>query len=82
MKQIFVITCLLTFMTSNAQIVPIPDFYFKAELLIHDPVIDLNGDGEIQVSEAEATINIDVHSLPVISFTPLRELSTLQTWNL
>ena len=64
MKHFFLITCLLIFMGLRAQIVPIPDFYFKAELLIHDPVIDLNGDGEIQVSEAEVTISIDVSFAP------------------
>lgn len=36
------------------QIVNIPDPNFKAALLAHSPVIDLNGDGEIQVSEASS----------------------------
>lgn len=39
---------------ANAQIVNIPDVNFKAALISHSPVIDTNGDGEIQVSEAEA----------------------------
>lgn len=39
---------------SNAQIVPIPDSQFKAKLVAHIPPIDLNGDGEIQFSEAES----------------------------
>ena len=37
---------------SAAQIVDIPDANFKAALLAHDPIIDTNGDGEIQVAEA------------------------------
>ncbi len=39
---------------ANAQDVNIPDANFKAALLAHDPVINTNMDGEIQVSEAEA----------------------------
>ncbi len=46
-------TLLLTIIT-NAQIVNIPDANFKNALLNHDPIIDTNEDGEIQVSEAEA----------------------------
>ena len=38
----------------NQPLVDIPDANFKAALLAHDPVIDTNDDGEIQVSEAEA----------------------------
>lgn len=37
-----------------AQIVDIPDPYFKQKLLNHNPVIDTNGDNEIQLSEALA----------------------------
>jgi hypothetical protein len=40
--------------TSSAQNVYIPDINFKTALLSHDPVIDTNGDGEIQLSEARA----------------------------
>lgn len=45
----------------QAQVVNIPDANFKAALLVHSPKIDVNNDGEIQVSEAEAftgTINV------------------------
>ncbi|WAC40263.1 T9SS type A sorting domain-containing protein [Pedobacter sp. SL55] len=38
----------------QAQVVNIPDANFKAALLAHSPKIDLNNDGQIQVSEAEA----------------------------
>ncbi|CAL2108265.1 conserved exported hypothetical protein [Tenacibaculum sp. 190524A02b] len=37
----------------NAQIVNIPDASFKSALINHHDTIDTNGDGEIQVSEAE-----------------------------
>ncbi|MCW9037184.1 T9SS type A sorting domain-containing protein [Altibacter sp.] len=39
---------------SQAQIVSIPDTHFKNKLLTHDPIIDTNTDGEIQLSEAQA----------------------------
>lgn len=40
--------------TVNAQIVDFPDENLKKALLEHDPVLDTNSDGEIQLSEAEA----------------------------
>ncbi len=39
---------------TKAQNVNIPDTNFKDALLTHNPIIDTNGDDEIQVSEAEA----------------------------
>jgi Secretion system C-terminal sorting domain len=48
---------------STAQIVAIPDSYFKNALLNHNPPIDTNIDGEIQLSEAEAfTGTIDINA--------------------
>ena len=54
MKKLLFILSLLSYSISNAQIVNIPDANFKNALLNHSPVIDTNGDGEIQVSEATA----------------------------
>ena len=57
----------LSFLGINAQeIVNIPDVNFKNALLNHNPAVDLNGDGEIQVSEAEsftATLNLDSQNI-------------------
>lgn len=53
----------------NAQIVNIPDQNFKNALLNHNPVIDVNNDGEIQVSEAQATIEIDVSGKSIQDLT-------------
>ena len=59
MKHVYLLLLLfLTITTAQAQIVNIPDANFKAKLLNHNPVIDTNGDGEIQVSEAEAVTGI------------------------
>ncbi|MEZ4779381.1 MAG: T9SS type A sorting domain-containing protein [Flavobacteriaceae bacterium] len=42
------------FVKSYSQIVEFPDSLFKEKLLNHDPVIDLNNDGEIQLAEAKS----------------------------
>ena len=65
------LTCLV-----SAQIVNIPDPVFKNELLNYSPVIDINQDGEIQVSEALA-----VHSLSLNSadLTGIREFANLDS---
>lgn len=50
---------------AQAQIITIPDPVFKTKLLVHEPVIDTNGDGEIQASEASVfneTINVSGES--------------------
>lgn len=49
----YILFILLSF-SSQGQIVNIPDANFKTALLNHVPVINTNGDGEIQVSEALA----------------------------
>lgn len=57
---------LLTTLAIHAQIVNIPDANFKNALLTHNPVIDLNADGQIQVSEAVAftgTINVQYKNI-------------------
>lgn len=54
MKRLLLLTFLLGCLGAAAQDVNIPDANFKAALLAHDPVIDTNGDDEIQVTEAEA----------------------------
>ena len=52
----FIVLCM--FNIANSQIVDIPDQHFKDRLIDHDPVIDTNGDGEIQLSEAETFYGI------------------------
>lgn len=56
MKKLLLVFVLLSVVVSNAQIVDIPDPNFKAALLAFG--VDMNGDGEIQVSEAEAAYAI------------------------
>ncbi len=54
MKAITSTLFILAIQIGFSQTVTIPDPNFKAALIAHDPVIDINGDGEIQVSEAAA----------------------------
>src|SRR5688572_19068690 len=58
MKHILLTLALLASFAGSAQIVNIPDANFKNALLNHNPVIDTNGDGEIQVSEAVAVMGV------------------------
>lgn len=81
MKKIIFLTMLCVTALSFGQIVNIPNANFKNALLNHDPVIDTNGDGEIQISEAAAFTGVMDVSLKNISdltgieaFTALTEL--------
>ncbi|MEO8770978.1 MAG: hypothetical protein ABI402_12850 [Ferruginibacter sp.] len=56
MKYFFAITFFLITSSASAQIVNIPDPYFKAELVLLGT--DTNQDGEIQTSEALAVTNL------------------------
>lgn len=55
MNKFYLLLLLLAFsLAGRGQVVSIPDANFKSALLSHSPVINTNGDGEIQVSEAQA----------------------------
>lgn len=82
MKKIYLVTCLIMFAVFQAQIVNIPDPYFKSLLISDYPymaknlagentVIDTNNDGEIQVSEAENISKLDFNSDEMQSFANL-----------
>ncbi len=53
-RTLGILTFFLLSFSLAGQVVNIPDPIFKFKLLQHDPIIDLNLDGEIQQSEAEA----------------------------
>jgi len=82
MKQFYVLI-LLSFFSygiTNAQIVNIPDENFKSALLDYtDPVIDTNDDGEIQVSEAEFVMNLNVYSSNISDLTGIEAFSNLNS---
>lgn len=70
-KYLLILFACIVFKHTKAQIVHIPDPTFKYGLLNygiadlngdgnHDSIVDTNGDGEIQVSEAEAVFGLQV----------------------
>ncbi|WP_033956352.1 DUF7619 domain-containing protein [Psychroserpens jangbogonensis] len=74
MKSLMLFLILLfTILVGNSQVVNVPDADFKSILLQHEPVIDINGDGEIQVSEAEALSNLYIRD-----FTQSLQVNSLE----
>ncbi|WP_418639134.1 DUF7619 domain-containing protein [Winogradskyella sp.] len=92
MKKIYVLLfTLLSFALSQAQIVDIPDANFKSALVndiiadfdgdgILDGDVDTNDDGEIQVSEAEAVISLEVSQTNSTSLEGLNSFVNLKTF--
>jgi hypothetical protein len=94
MKSLIITALLITTMI-NAQIVNIPDTYFKAKLLSASPTeqvaqnfsdqwvkIDSNNDGEVQESEAQAVKTLVITELIVFNVTGLNSFSNLETLRL
>ena len=79
MKLFLLIFTLLSYNLSQAQIVNIPDVNFKNALLNHDPIIDTNSDGEIQVSEAENTTDLDLNSKAISSLEGIAAFINITT---
>ena len=82
MKKFTLLTAtLLLVLFANAQIVNIPDAIFKAYLVIEcGDTINTNGDGEIQVSEANAfTGGIYVHQKNISDLTGIEAFTALTT---
>ncbi|MGV6829715.1 MAG: T9SS type A sorting domain-containing protein [Flavobacteriales bacterium] len=79
----------LSFTTISAQIVNIPDDNFKNALLfspvvdtngngLGDSIADLNGDGEIQVSEAEAIFSLIISYYEISSLEGIENFTNLE----
>lgn len=81
MKNSYLIIILSFCAISQAQIINIPDANFKNALINHSPVIDTNEDGEIQVSEAEAALNLNVYSKNISSLEGIQYFINLQVLN-
>ena len=62
---------------SFGQIIDIPDPLFKNALLDHSPVIDLNDDGEIQFSEAESVIILNVRNKDILNLTGIEAFTNI-----
>lgn len=85
----FFLLALLSFSLAQAQIVNIPDANFKNALLSSSSVdidgngfysddIDLNNDGEVQVSEAELVVGLRVDNRDILSFEGLEAFTNLE----
>lgn len=72
MKNLYTFLLLFTCGFLNAQIVNIPDANFKNALI--EEGVDTNGDGEIQVSEAETVVNLNV------SFKGIQSMEGIQSF--
>ena len=70
-KLSFITVCLLVSITLSAQVIAFADANFKAALINHNPVIDTNGNGEIEVSEAQAVNSLSVVSANISSLSGL-----------
>lgn len=97
MKKLLLLLLLFTGVV-KAQIVNIPDPIFKAKLVTANPTdvdnkiaknfndewmtIDANGDGEIQVSEAQAVKMLNVSHSAITDITGLTSFSNLQSLSL
>lgn len=92
MKKLYFLAFLSIFLNANAQIVTIPDPIFKAELLAANPVdgytasdqngnyitIDINGDGEIQLTEAQQVYELYLIQ-PASDLTGIQSFTNLRT---
>ncbi|MEZ4779971.1 MAG: T9SS type A sorting domain-containing protein [Flavobacteriaceae bacterium] len=79
-----IIFFLLLVFQLKAQIVNIPDVNFKNKLLSHNPVIDTNNNGEIEVAEAEAVgfpLNVSGAIPPIVDLTGIEAFTHLEQFN-
>lgn len=83
MKKLYTILLVAFFsLITNAQIVNIPDLAFKNELLLASPTIDLDEDGEIQVSEALQVTFLNFSFCNFNNMTGIQAFANLQTLSL
>ena len=75
MKKLLLVLTLTVFQISYGQTVTIPDANFKAALIADG--VDTNNVGEVQVSEAEAVILMDVSNKNINSLVGVTSFSNL-----
>lgn len=91
MKKILLYAVLLMGGIAGAQNITIPDAIFKSRLVYATPntgiarnaagqpmIVDVNHDGEIQQSEADAVYELDVHSSGIASLTGIASFTNLK----
>lgn len=62
---------------TNPDIVFIPDLFFKEELILATPTVDINSDGEIQVTEALAYTHLTVDGTGINSLEGINSFPNL-----
>ncbi|NRR92669.1 fibronectin type III domain-containing protein [Winogradskyella undariae] len=73
-----ILLCILVTQLSFSQDVNITDVNFKTALLTHNPIIDTNGDGEIQVTEAETyTGSLNLSLLDISDLTGIEHFVSI-----
>lgn len=77
MKKLYTLLLLLTATFLNAQIVVIPDINFKNALISEG--VDTNNDGEIQVGEAEAVLDLNLVFKNILSMEGIQSFINLET---
>lgn len=86
MNKIILFLVLIISGFAQAQIVNIPDANFKNFLVNYQVTagvpLDTNGDGEIQVSEAQSLTYLSMNANPVADFTGLQEFVNLEGFDL
>ncbi|CAL2104905.1 exported hypothetical protein [Tenacibaculum sp. 190524A02b] len=78
MKKITFLVVLFLSATTFSQIVNIPDANFKNALLNHNPLIDTNKDGEIQITEAEVVTEINVTNKNINDLTGINTFKNIK----
>ncbi len=78
-KQLFLLALIAFYSIDSIsqEIVKIPDKNFKEALLLHDPVIDINEDGEIQLTEAQNTSELIIYSQDINDLTGIEFFSNI-----
>ena len=79
MKKLLLSLLLIGVRAAAQPVVTIPDVNFKNKLLNQFTPVDLNGDGQIQVAEAQAVTFLDVGGANISSLEGIQSFSNLQT---
>jgi len=79
MKYFYTTLFLLTYTFISAQIVTIPDTNFLNALI--EEGVDTNNDGQIQVTEAESVINLNVFGKYISSLEGIQSFNNLEALN-
>jgi hypothetical protein len=90
MKKLYLIFCLVFSVLAGAQVINFPDANFKARLLQpnaafadggEEVTLDVNGNGEIEVAEAQVIYGLDVSNGNISDLTGIANFTNLKILN-